>query len=139
MFSRTTRRFLPRLVQCKPTRSAALSRAFGSAGSFKLKVIDFLENEYEVEATEGETLLAAGLRAKVPFQKACGGNAECATCHCKLPYQVRTHQGYEDAGEKELDCLEFAPLNDEESRLACQVRLKKAVFEGQTLRFVYNE
>jgi len=40
------------------------------------------------------------------------------------------NQAYEDAGEKELDALEFSEGNNENSRLAWQITLKKDVYEG---------
>ena len=53
----------------------------GDVPMASFKVVDLNGKEYHVEAYEGETLLDAGVRHGVPFEKACGGNAECVTCH----------------------------------------------------------
>ena len=68
---------------------------------------------------EGEILMNAAVVSGVPFQQACGGNAECTTCHMYVPLEVRQNQAYEDMGEKELSALEFAAGFTDESRLAC--------------------
>jgi len=47
-----------------------------------------------VEAEEGENLMKAGLRAGVPFEEACGGNAECCTCHVYLSKDMLLAQDY---------------------------------------------
>ena len=103
--------------------------------NFKIK--DFSDKVYHVEAYDGQNLMEAGIKFGVPFEQACGGNAECTTCHCYLPLEIRQHQQYIDAEEKELDALEFADGAMEESRLACQTKVIKDAFEGKTLEFAY--
>ena len=63
--------------------------------------------------------MQAGLLAKIPFQVACGGNAECCTCHVFLNNHIISSQDYIEAEEKELDALDWAEGTSEESRLAC--------------------
>jgi adenylate cyclase len=42
--------------------------------------ITFLPDAVTLEAREGETLLAAALRAGLPLAHICGGRARCSTC-----------------------------------------------------------
>ena len=72
-----------------------------------------------MEGKLGEIMVQAGLRAKVPFQMACGGNAECCTCHCYLTEAVLKCPDYEEPDERELDALDFLDGATDESRLAC--------------------
>ena len=78
-------------------------------------------------------MMQAGIKAKVPFEVACGGNAECATCHCLLTKEGIMSQDYEEPDERELDTLDFCDGATDESRLACQTKVIKA-FHGQTFR-----
>ena len=65
---------------------------FSTDGSSDEKVtftiIDEQDVSYTVEAEIGQNMMQAGLQAKVPFQVACGGNAECVTCHCFFPKEI---------------------------------------------------
>lgn len=81
--------------------------------------------------------MAAGIKAGVHFEVACGGNAECCTCHIKLEPSVIKNQLYVGPDSKEIDALDFAVGTDENSRLACQVKLSEA-FEDSKIRFVAN-
>ena len=80
-------------------------------------------------------MMQAGLQAKVPFLVACGGNAECCTCHCFFPKDVILSQDYEEPGDRELDALDFCDGATEDSRLACQVKVIKA-FDGKTFQMI---
>lgn len=64
-------------------------------------------------------MMQAGLRAGVKFEVACGGNAECCTCHVKLQDSVLQNPEYIEALDKEIDALDWAAGTDEHSRLAC--------------------
>ena len=70
-----------------------------------------------------ETVLAAGLRAGVPFEVVCGGNAQCCTCHIHVPIsEMESHDAgdYVEPEDKELDGLDMAEnVEDDRSRLAC--------------------
>ena len=96
---------------------------------------DYLGKIYKVEALEGENMMNAGIIAGVPFQKACGGNAECTTCHVYVPLNIRQNPDYKDAEEKEIDALEFATGTTDDSRLACQICINK-VYEGSKISFL---
>ena len=94
----------------------------------RFNIVDPNEKTWPVVGFEGETLMDAGIRHGVPFEKACGGNAECTTCHIYVPLVVRQKHDYEDADERELDALEFTERNTDDSRLGCQIRLSKSVY-----------
>jgi adenylate cyclase len=47
-------------------------------------VIHYLPDKKTVEAGEGETLLQAALRAKIPHTNVCGGFARCSTCRVSV-------------------------------------------------------
>ena len=64
-------------------------------------MVDSFEKVYEVEADEGELVMNAGLKFGVPFEMACGGNAECTTCHIKLPDAIMESGEYEEATDFE--------------------------------------
>ena len=70
--------------------------------------------------------MQAGIKAGVYFEVACGGNAECCTCHIKLEPKVIQSELYIKPEGKEIDALDWAKGTDENSRLACQVTLTKA-------------
>ncbi|QNL49126.1 2Fe-2S iron-sulfur cluster binding domain-containing protein [Olivibacter sp. SDN3] len=52
----------------------------------------------------------------------CGGMALCATCHVEVQAGI-TH--LHEPSEEELDMLDALPDADENSRLACQIRLSE--------------
>ena len=52
--------------------------------------------------------MAVGISSGIPFEVACGGNAECCTCHVFIPESVREQPDYVQPEEKELDALDFA-------------------------------
>ena len=112
-------------------------RLFSTTGadSVTFKIIDEHEDEHTVTGEVGQNMMTAGLNAKVPFLVACGGNAECCTCHCFFPKEVMIAQDYEEPGDRELDALDFADGADESSRLACQVKITKS-FDGHTFRML---
>ena len=66
-----------------------LSRRIFSSSSQEAKVVTFtmksINWRWEVKGEVGANLMRTGIEAGVPFFEACGGNAECCTCHVKLP------------------------------------------------------
>jgi ferredoxin len=42
--------------------------------------ITALPDQQDFDASDGETLLEAALRARIPVAHACGGRAKCSTC-----------------------------------------------------------
>ena len=68
----------------------------------------------------------SGIAAGVPFEEACGGNAECCTCHLHIPIEdiLKDEENvsdfiYKEPLDNELDALDFAQDSQENSRLAC--------------------
>ena len=88
-----------------------------------------------MSAKVGDNMMQAGLQAKVPFQVACGGNAECCTCHVFFPKEVIISQDYTEPEERELDALDFCEGATEDSRLACQAKVIKSM-DGHTFRLL---
>ena len=127
---------LSRPVQATTLRMI-MFRPFSTSDDQKVsfKIIDDKDTEYQVEAEIGQNMMRAGIYAKVPFAEACGGNAECCTCHCFFPEEIMEGQDYEEPEEKELDALDFCEGVTEVSRLACQVKVTKD-FHGHTFRLV---
>ena len=48
------------------------------------------------------------MRAGAQFEVACGGNAECCTCHVYLTRAIVTSQDYIEPKMKEIDALDWA-------------------------------
>ena len=86
-------------------------------------MVDSSFNSWDINAEVGDNLMQAGLKAKVPFEVACGGNAECCTCHVYLPKSVIESADYEKPGDIEVDALDWASGSTPESRLACQTKV----------------
>lgn len=55
-----------------------------------------------------------------PILATCGGMALCATCHVKVEEGI---DSLNDAGDQEMDQLDLLPNAEDNSRLACQLRL----------------
>ena len=63
--------------------------------------------------------MQAGLKAGVPYEVACGGNAECCTCHVYMPESLLKESDYEPPKQIEIDALDWADGHTAQSRLAC--------------------
>jgi len=92
--------------------------------------IDKQGKETKVRGKIGDNVLYLAHRYGIAMEGACEASLACTTCHCyvddsyvsKLP----------EALEKEEDLLDLAPFLKENSRLGCQIILKKDL-EGMTL------
>ena len=88
------------------------------------KIVDFQDNSWDVKGKVGQNVMRAGIDAGVPFEVACGGNAECCTCHLYVPVdKLRETEGYKEPLELEIDALDFAAGSTDESRLGCQMKI----------------
>ena len=74
----------------------------------------------------------AGVAAGVPFEEACGGNAECCTCHVYVPIEdIQKDEEnvsdfiYKEPLDNEMDALDFAQDSQVNSRLACQMKISR--------------
>ncbi|MGB0522587.1 MAG: 2Fe-2S iron-sulfur cluster-binding protein [Flammeovirgaceae bacterium] len=68
--------------------------------------------------------------AEYPIQATCGGMALCATCHIEM---VEGHEAIGEVTDAELDILDTLPEATDDSRLACQIPIKKNL-EGAVIR-----
>lgn len=88
--------------------------------------IHYLPDEKRIEVDEGEIILEASLRFKIPHTHVCGGLGRCSTC------RVLVVDGLENCGERNSaekaisEQLHFTPA----IRLACQTQ----VFDDVTVR-----
>lgn len=84
--------------------------------------IDASGQRREISSQEGQSLMEAATLSGVPGIDAdCGGACACATC------QVYVHTEWlsrlPEMSDGEANMLEFAANRQENSRLACQIRL----------------
>jgi adenylate cyclase len=88
--------------------------------------IHYLPDEKRIEVDEGEIILEASLRFKIPHTHVCGGLGRCSTC------RVLVVEGLENCGERTSaeiaisQQLHFTPA----MRLACQTQ----IFDDVTVR-----
>jgi len=86
-------------------------------------VVDKDGNETSIRGKVGDNLLYLAKRFEVPMEGACEASLACTTCH------VYVDEDFLDllpeSTEKEDDLLDMAPFLKENSRLGCQIVLKK--------------
>ena len=89
----------------------------------KIYVTDRKGTEYEVDATNGFTLMEA-IRDDGKFELAaiCGGMMSCSTCHIYLGEGWYAKMPLSDRDEREL--LEESSHMQPNSRLSCQIEIK---------------
>jgi len=88
----------------------------------KITFIEPSGNEHVVEAEAGMTLMETAVRNMVPGIDAdCGGGCSCATCHVFVVEDWRAATGERNALEDAT--LEFAENVEDNSRLACQIKI----------------
>ena len=92
----------------------------------KITFIDSQNNEREVEANIGESVMEAAIRNNVPGIDAdCGGACACATCHVFIDGSLLSSTG--DVSEMEKSMLDFAENVKDNSRLSCQIIVSEAL------------
>lgn len=80
-------------------------------------------SEQKVRGKVGDNLLLLALRHQVNIEGACEAQLACTSCHV---YVDEKYQEFlEEKGEEEDDLLDNAPFLKENSRLGCQIILKK--------------
>lgn len=87
------------------------------------KVTFIVENEHhEIELAVGETLLKGGLKLNLDENGFgnCGGNCVCSTCHV---YVKSGGESFAEPSIDEEDLLEPLPNLEDNSRLACQLKI----------------
>jgi 2Fe-2S ferredoxin len=83
--------------------------------------IRFLPEDIEVEVPEGRTILDAALDNNIKIDHNCGGNCACSTCHI---YVEEGLDSLSEMSEDEEDMLDEAEDRRDDSRLACQCKVK---------------
>jgi 2Fe-2S ferredoxin len=93
---------------------------------------DSAGREYTVDASVGESVMAAAVKNGIPGIVAeCGGNCSCATCHVYVGEEYASLVG--PPGDMEEDLLDMAVSERREtSRLSCQIRITEAL-DGLTV------
>lgn len=87
----------------------------------KVVYVDADGQEHAIDATVGESVMAAAVKNGVPgIVGECGGNASCATCHVWVREEFASLVG--TPGEMEEDLLDLG-VSDRRptSRLSCQI------------------
>jgi len=80
--------------------------------------ISYLPDARYVEASAGDTVLQAALRAGIRVTHACGSNARCSTCRVAILEGLENCTPRSEAEQAIADHLEFKPM----IRLACQTQ-----------------
>lgn len=90
----------------------------------KIIVIDN-DQQQEIDAKIGESIMEAAIRGNVNIEAACGGSLSCATCHLIVDQAWYDTLPAPDNDEK--DMLDFADNVTQTSRLSCQVKVTEAL------------
>ena len=99
-------------------------------GNINLTVIDREGEKHQLEApTDMNMNLMEVCKAyELPMEGTCGGMALCASCHV----YVHTDHELAEPSEDEEDMLDQAFFVEDNSRLACQINIKKEL-DGLTV------
>ncbi len=91
---------------------------------------------HELEIPDGINLsLMEVLKAsEYDIMATCGGMALCATCHIQV---LEGMEKLEDRTDPELDMLDTLPDADDDSRLACQIKINPSI-DGIKIRVFGN-
>jgi adenylate cyclase len=91
----------------------------GSTDSSGTIGISYAPDARRVEASPGETILEAALRAGIRLTHACGSKARCSTCRVAILQGLANCSPRTRAEQAVADHLRFKPM----IRLACQTRI----------------
>ncbi len=83
--------------------------------------VTFLPMNQVCEAKVGESILDVAINYDIPIQHACGGFCACTTCHVVVK---SGNQLLSEMEEDEIERIERATSNQENSRLGCQAKVK---------------
>ena len=88
----------------------------------KIHFIECAGSEHLIEVPAGTSVMRAAVDNNVPgIDGDCGGECACATCHVYVDPAWLEKTGERTISENEL--LNFASTAQENSRLACQIRM----------------
>ena len=92
----------------------------------KIHFLDFGGREHAIEVPPGTSVMQAAVENNVPgIDGDCGGACACATCHVYVDPAWQERTGGRTTAEDEL--LNFAATVQDNSRLACQIRMSDAL------------
>lgn len=90
----------------------------------KITYIEHSGKEHVVEAEIGISVMEAAVKNMIPGIDAdCGGACACATCHVYVDPAFAEKVGRKEAMEESM--LDFAYEPKENSRLSCQITVRK--------------
>lgn len=97
----------------------------GEDNMIKLQVIDRegVDHDIDVPTDIGLNLMEVMKASGLPVEGTCGGMALCASCHC----YIRSEHELSEPSDDELDMLDQALGVEDESRLACQIKISKEI------------
>ena len=89
--------------------------------SINITIIDREDTPHEIEVPLGIdlNLMEVAKGSELPVEGTCGGMALCASCHC---YIESEHDIYDRSDDQE-DMLDQAFFVEDNSRLACQIKI----------------
>eukprot|EP00405_Crypthecodinium_cohnii_P013198 CAMPEP_0206442080 /NCGR_PEP_ID=MMETSP0324_2-20121206/13624_1 /ASSEMBLY_ACC=CAM_ASM_000836 /TAXON_ID=2866 /ORGANISM="Crypthecodinium cohnii, Strain Seligo" /LENGTH=156 /DNA_ID=CAMNT_0053909885 /DNA_START=60 /DNA_END=530 /DNA_ORIENTATION=+ len=108
------RSLAPRLVASERPRFSSITITFVKAAD---------GSEVTVPAQVGQSILEVSMANKYDIEGACGGECACSTCHVFLT--EADLETFPEPDDDEADMLDLAPNVTDQSRLGCQLRLKK--------------
>src|SRR5262249_25275106 len=90
----------------------------------RVTYIEFDGTAHTVEIEDGTSLMRGAVSNGIPGIDAdCGGSCACATCHVHVDAAWTATVG-PPASEAEAEMLQLAPEVRDDSRLACQVKMR---------------
>lgn len=88
----------------------------------KVTIVAFDGTRYELDASNGSTVMENAVRNSVPgIEAECGGACACATCHVYVDDTWAERVG--SPSPMEEDMLDFAYEVRPTSRLSCQIKM----------------
>lgn len=88
----------------------------------KLTIVAFDGTRFDIDASNGSTVMENAVRNSVPgIDAECGGACACATCHVYVDDAWTERVGPPSAMEE--DMLDFAYEMKPTSRLSCQIKV----------------
>jgi 2Fe-2S ferredoxin len=98
----------------------------------KVTYIEFNGAEHPIEVPVGLSVMQGAVNNNVPGIDAdCGGECACATCHVYIAPEWFARTG--SPNSQEASMLSFADGTEDNSRLACQIKMTEAL-DGLVLR-----
>ena len=92
----------------------------------KLTIVAFDGTRFDIDASNGSTVMENAVRNSVPgIEAECGGACACATCHVYVDDAWAEAVGAPSAMEE--DMLDFAHDVRPTSRLSCQIKMTDAL------------